>query len=92
MTKCSRTFYQVQLRKFQIVSTRVGLGGLQSELVVKDFLRAQQVDSGGFFIELEGIELGDSVENPHNIAVFFELVFLDEGDKHADHGISIETA
>lgn len=51
----------------------------------------EEVDTSGFFVKFKGVELEYLVENVNYIGLLFEVLMFDECNKHADHGISIET-
>lgn len=44
-----------------------------------------------FFIELKGVELKDHLKYFDNICLVLKMAPLNKGDKHTNHGISVES-
>ena len=61
------------------------------DFVVENAFGIEEIDSSGFFVKLKGVELEKFFQDIDCIGILFEFVFLDEGDQHANHGISIQT-
>ncbi len=75
---------------FELVLRSIGFGSGKFQLVVENTLGIEEINARSFLIELEHIKLQDLRQDINHTRFALEVIFLDKGHEHADHGIGIE--